>query len=143
MLKSIMDKLFPASSALPPMPQAPPAPSQYSNTAGPYLTSLSPTEESEFRLWVSKNKVPFDSSPSADYDMRGFWKAQKNKDPRAAQALSGFDQSMHFPDVWKTPYHKTFSNESIYATPNAPKWSGDKLIDSSGRTLADETPKVK
>jgi hypothetical protein len=25
--------------------------------------------------WIKANKVPFDDSPTSDYDMRGFWKS--------------------------------------------------------------------
>lgn len=108
---------------------------------GPYITKLNPNDEAAFQQWVKDNKVPFDPSPKADYDMRGFWQALQNKDPRAATAVSEYDQKLHFPDVWKTPYHETFSDESIYATKDAPKWVGDKLIDYYGRVIADETPK--
>ncbi len=73
--------------------------------------------------------------------MRGFWKAYTLGDPRAATAVSKFDDQLHFSDVWKTPYHKTFSNQSMYATKDAPQWVGDKLIDYYGRVIADETPK--
>lgn len=125
------------------MPAPPAAPSQYTNSAGPYVTSLAPAEENEFQSWVKNNKIPFDPSANSDYDMRGFWKASKAGDPNASTAVSQFDGRIHFPDTYKTPYHKTFSNESKYATPSAPKWVGDKLIDSSGRVIADETPKAK
>lgn len=53
------------------MPGAP-RPDAY---AGVYHTSLSDTEEIDFRKWVEKNGVPFDPndrSPDNDYDMRGF-----------------------------------------------------------------------
>lgn len=108
---------------------------------GPYVTKLEPGLEKEFQAWVKENKVPWQDHPQADYDMRGFYKALKSGDKRAVQAKSQFDQHMHFPDVWKTPYHKTFSNESIYAKKDAPHWVGDKLIDKHGRVIADETPK--
>jgi hypothetical protein len=124
------------------MPTPVSAPSQYSNSAGPYVTQLSPAEESKFQTWVSQNKIPFDPSPYADYDMRGYWKSQQGGAP-AGTKTSDFDGRLHFPDTFKTPYHKTFSNESIYATKDAPGWQGDKLVDQQGRVLADETPKVK
>lgn len=108
---------------------------------GPYLTELSDSEEAEFQQWVKKNKVPFDPSKTADYDMRGFWRASVTGDPRAQTAVSEYDKQIHYPDTWKTPYHRTFSNESIYATKDAPSWSGYKLIDYHGRVIADETPK--
>ena len=107
---------------------------------GPYLTNLSPAEEKMFQQWVAKNNVPFDPTPQADYDMRGFWKAMVSGDPRATSGISPSDNQIHYPDTWKTPNHETFSNESIYAGPGAPHWEGDKLVDSRGRVIKDETP---
>jgi hypothetical protein len=104
---------------------------------GSYTTQLSPSEESAFQKWVADNKIPWKDDPYADYDMRGFWKAQQSGDTTAVRnAKSG-----HFPDKWKTPYHKTFSNQSMYATSDAPHWDGNRLIDKDGNVLADETPK--
>lgn len=114
---------------------APPA-SPYAKP-GSYTTALSPAEESQFQAWAKTNKVPWRDEPNADYDMRGFWKAAQSGDPAAKQQLS----NGHYPDTYKTPYHKTFSNESKYATPDAPRWQGDKLVDKSGNVVADETPK--
>jgi len=105
-----------------------------------YSTLLGPAEEWQFNEWVRRNNIPFDSSSKSDYDMRGFWKAAQRKDPRAHSALNSADGFIHYPDTWKTPFHKTFSNESIYASPNAPRWVGDKLINSNGRVIADESP---
>ena len=34
------------------------------------------------------------------------------------------------------------SNESMYATPLAPHWEGDKLVDWRGNVIADETPQA-
>lgn len=106
-----------------------------------FNTELAPDEEKRFQAWVSFNKVPWKDSPIADYDMRGFWKGLQTGDSDAKTGVSPFDQRLHFPDKWKTPFHDTFSNESIYAGPGAPKWVGDRLIDRNGRILADETPK--
>ena len=103
---------------------------------GPYATKLAPQEEAKFQDWVKKNKVPWQDTPTADYDMRGYWKAQQKGDPNAKQA-----KNMHFPDTYKTPYHKSFSNESMYATPKAPRWVGDKLMTFDGKLVTDETPK--
>ncbi len=138
--KSIMQSMF-QKPGLPEMPAAPPAMSNYAATAGPYQTTLLPHEEAKFQQWVTQNKVPFDPSPTADYDMRGYWRALQAKDPRTQTAVNAFDNQLHFPDVWKTPYHASFSNESIYARKDAPKWVGDKLTDNKGRVLVDETPK--
>lgn len=63
----------------------------------PYDTRLSPVEETQFQ-----KQFP-DPRSTADYDMRGAWKAG------ATQGANG-----HLPDTWKKPNHITFSNESIY-----------------------------
>lgn len=97
---------------------------------------LSNTDEQKFQQWVSENKIPWQDEPKADYDMRGFWKAMVSGDPNATRAAN-----LHFPDTYKTPYHKTFSNESKYATQDAPHWEGNKLISKDGKVIADETPK--
>lgn len=106
---------------------------------GSYLTKLTPQEETQFMNWVKKNNVPFDPSPNADYDMRGFWKGLVSGDPRAKTSVNKSDGKLHFTDTWKTPYHKTFSNESIYADKNAPHWVEDKLIDNNGKIVVDES----
>jgi hypothetical protein len=100
----------------------------------PWITKLDPMDEIKFLLWVVQNKIPFDpNNVFSDYDMRGYWKALTSGDPRATRATSG-----HFPDIWKTPMHKTFSNESMYATPNAPKWVGNQLVDPQGKVVYTE-----
>lgn len=110
---------------------------------GPYQTSLNPLSEMVFRHWVQSNKVPFDPNDvKSDYDMRGYWQALTNQDPRAAQSLNSNDGKMHFPDTWKTPYHQSFSNESMYAMPTAPKWNEkDQLINPLGSIVFDEKKK--
>jgi hypothetical protein len=107
--------------------------------AGPYRTLLSLLEELEFGGWLKANRIPYEDIPTADYDMRGFWKALKSGDPRARQAYDPMDRTMHFPDTWKTPYHETFSNESLYALPTAPHWEGTKLVNPLGIVLTDES----
>jgi hypothetical protein len=100
---------------------------------GSYETKLPPAQEQMFQAWVFKNQIPFDAGQKSpqDYDMRGFWRAMMAGDPIAAQDPG----TMHFPDRWKTPYHETFSNESMYAKPDAPRWKGDMLVDKSGKTV--------
>lgn len=104
---------------------------------------LNDEQEARFKKWIKDNNIPFDDSPTSDYDMQGFFKAMERGDPNAKTAVSKFDGKLHFPDTWKTPYHKTFSNESIYAedVADAPHWEGDRLIDNDGNVLLDETPK--
>jgi hypothetical protein len=124
-----MQKMVDASVARGAKSVAPPKPRGYT-------TQLSTADEAKFESWVKANRIPFDPSPTADYDMRGFWLAKQHGDKRAARADNG-----HFPDTWKTPHHKTFSNESIYATGDAPHWEGSKLVDKTGRVIADEGTK--
>ena len=102
---------------------------------------------------MKENKIPSEtasqkldptfSSPDNNYDMRGYYKDNVIGQGGAKTKVSEFDQRPHFPDTYKTPYHKTFSNESKYAPADAPHWEGDRLIDKAGRILADETPKKK
>jgi hypothetical protein len=106
-----------------------------------YNTPLSPQEEQDFRGWVKSNNVPFNpDAPVSDYDMRGFYRALSSRDPRATSAIDPNDNRLHYPDYWKTPYHQTFSNQSQWATPDAPRWNNqDQLIDSySGRVIFDD-----
>lgn len=109
---------------------------------GPYRTNLDPTQETAFQQWVKSRNIPFDPGPTSDYDMRGYWKASQAGDRNARTQVSGYDALPHFPDTYKTPYHKTFSNESMYATPDAPHWENDRLIDKTGKVVADESTPV-
>lgn len=102
-------------------------------------------EEEQFQHWVHQNKVPFNSNdPYPDYDMRGFYQALQNKDPKATSAVNPYDNRIHYPDYWKTPYHESFSNESQWATKDAPSWQGNdkigyKLMDKAGNVYKDES----
>jgi len=113
---------------------------QYINPSAPqnYNTQLPQIEEFAFREWLQKNKVPFDPEAKVtDYDMRGFFKALQSGDPAAKSAINEYDKQLHYPDKWKTPYHESFSNESQWANPNAPRWGdGDILSNASGRVLS-------
>lgn len=107
---------------------------------GDYTTKLSPSDEQAFRAWAKTNKAPFDpNDPNSDYDMRGFWLGLKNGDARATTAVNPSDGQLHYPDTWKTPYHATFSNESIYASAEAPHWENGRLVDRDGKVIADES----
>ena len=109
---------------------------------GNYFTALPPEQELMFRRWVQQNKVPFNPEDSvSDYDMRGFWSALQRGDPRATSNINPNDSKLHYPDVWKTPYHETFSSESQWAMPNAPTWKGTKLILRDGTVIFDEKEK--
>ena len=100
------------------------------------MTKLGPQEEQKFQQWVKQNRIPWQDSPTSDYDMRGFWKAQQAGDPNAKRAAN-----LHFPDTYKTPYHHSFSSESKYAKPDAPHWEGNKLVDKNGTVLWDDDAK--
>ena len=100
-------------------------------------------DEFAFRQWVADNRVPFsaDSKAPQDYDMRGYWRGLMQDNPRATSWLlianvSAVCTTRHY---WKTPYHRSFSNESQYATQDAPQWMNDsQLAAPSGRILFDE-----
>lgn len=123
--------------------QPPAIPSQTAPYVAPgqhvYNTPLQPAQESAFQQWVAENKVPFDvSAPVSDYDMRGFYQGLMAKDPRALTAIDPHDKQLHYPDYWKTPYHETFSNESQWATPDAPAWDAkDRLVAKDGTVVFD------
>jgi len=109
------------------------------------MAKLSPEKETQFLQWVKQNQVPVNlTSQTPDYDMRGFWLALQNKDPRAMTAVNPTDKKLHYPDYWKTPYHKSFSNESQWAKSNAPKWqqSGETsyLATPQGQVIFVERP---
>jgi hypothetical protein len=125
-----------------------------------YSTKLAPSDETSFRDWAAKNKVPFDpENKQSDYDMRGYWKV--SQDPAAWKALQSQgkipsdmepagtkvdpnDGKPHYPDYWKTPYHETFSNESQWANDKAPHWTDDdKLVTPDGRTVFDDRAVAK
>jgi hypothetical protein len=105
----------------------------------PWQTKLNPAEEDAFRHWVQANNIPHNpDDPVADYDMRGFWKAQVSGDPLAVRSAA----NNHFPDKWKTPFHEWQSNESQYATPDAPHWEGNILV-PYGKTAKEGYGKIQ
>ena len=115
--------------------------------ASNFNTILAPEQESAFRTWVKENKVPFnpDTVGPTDYDMRGFWSALQRGDARATTGINPNDKKLHFSDYWKTPYHKSFSNESQWANPaKAPKWNEkDQLVLPDGTVVFDERAEAK
>lgn len=104
--------------------------------AGPYTTTLSPAEEAQFREWVAANRIPFNpNDPVADYDMRGYWRDGQ----QGGTSININDGRPHYPDTYKTPYHRSFSAESRYAAPGAPTWINDhQLALPSGKVIFDE-----
>lgn len=115
------------------------APYVQPNAAG-FNTSLAPLDEMAFRSWLTQNNVPFNPDAGVtDYDMRGFWRGLQQQNPRAVSGINPNDNQLHYPDFWKTPLHQTFSGESQWANPVAPRWNEqDQLIAPSGRILFDE-----
>lgn len=102
-----------------------------------FQTRLSPQEETQFQDWVRMNKIPWQDTPVADYDMRGFWRGMMQG------RVERNPETMHFPDVYKTPFHQTFSNESQYAYPGAPRWeqAGERwrlISPATGRVIKEE-----
>lgn len=109
---------------------------------GGYLTKLAPLNEMAFQQWVKDNNVPFDPSPKADYDMRGFFQALMSGDQRARTGMNSNDGKLHFGDYFKTPYHESFSAESRYASKGAPQWNElDQLVTPGARIVFDERAK--
>ena len=98
----------------------------YGNYSTRYKTELSPEQETGFRQWVEQNNIPFRDSVNNDYDMRGFYQSGK------VPVINQQDQLPHFTDQFKTPSHQTFSNESQYATPDAPHWDNNLLKSPTG-----------
>ena len=105
-----------------------------------YHTKLNPLREKRFRRWIRDNNVPFDpDQKTADYDMRGFYKAYQAGDAKARSAVNANDGQLHYPDYWKTPYHESFSAESKWATGDAPRWNEqDQLVLRDGTVVFDE-----
>jgi hypothetical protein len=98
-------------------------------------TQLPQLDEMAFQQWAQQNKVPVTS----DYDMRGFYRGLQQQNPRAVSAINPNDQRMHYPDYWKMPTHQTFSQESKWALPVAPRWNElDQLVSPGGRIMFDE-----
>lgn len=70
--------------------------------AGRYDTALSPEDEKKFVLWAMARGKMRDLE---DYDLRGAWKAGQMRGEG------------HGTDTYKKPNHPTFSNQSMYSTP--------------------------
>lgn len=105
-----------------------------------YSTVLPQMDEFQFRQWLKQNNVPFDpNAPVTDYDMRGFYQAARQQQPNMTTQVNPNDQLIHYPDRFKTPLHRSFSNESQWAGPNAPGWINDsQLATPGGRIVFDE-----
>jgi hypothetical protein len=105
------------------------------------MTQLPPEQEQQFLAWVQQNKVPFNPADKfPDYDMRGFWLDQQKGNAQAQATVNPVDQRLHYPDTFKTPYHESFSAESQWALPNAPKWEGETLKSPEGKVIFETKP---
>lgn len=113
---------------------------KYAVSRNSYNSQLSPGDETKFRQWVDQNRVPFNANdPIQDYDMRGYWRDIAHQGQNET-GVNKNDGELHYPDTYKTPYHHSFSSESMYARPNAPAWINDhQLADpATGDVLWDE-----
>ena len=116
---------------------------QYSDPNWKVTTFKTAAEEDEFQRWVKDTKAEFDpNDPHPDYDMRGFFKKMK-EDPKAYHtSVNTNDGKPHYTDEFKTPYHKSFSNQSKWAKKGAPSWNDkDQLVTPSGKVVFDEREK--
>ncbi len=106
-----------------------------------FNTPLDPGTEQFFRMWLAHNKVPFnpDATTPQDYDMRGFYQAAMQGNPKAQAAVDPNDRRIHYNDFWKTPSHETFGRESQWGSANGPVWNQqDQLLSQGGRVLFDD-----
>lgn len=105
-----------------------------------YNTALPQMDEFQFRNWLQQNNVPFNPNTGAtDYDMRGFYQAAQQGQPGLSTAVNPNDGMLHYPDRFKTPSHRSFSNESQWAGKDAPQWIDDsRLAAPNGRIVFDE-----
>ena len=113
------------------------------NPQGSYQTQLSPEQQRQFAADVQAGKLMGnhpDLSATADYDFPGWWQAYMAGDPRARTQISAVDTRPHWSDTWKTPYHESFSGESIYSTgPQfAPMWQGNVQYGPQGDVTFNE-----
>lgn len=75
-------------------------------------------DKQSFDDWAQKASkykgIQIDGDPT--YDYKGWY----NEDPNRAYSLLNDDPSAHFDDRWKTPYHPTFSDQSMYSNAKHP-----------------------
>jgi len=89
-----------------------------------YTTPLSNTEMARFKRWTELVRAygSRDVTKDEDYDWQGWWKKHGNALP-----------TDHVEDTYKRPNHATFSDESIYSTPETPggHWMGNMYFSAS------------
>ena len=82
-------------------------------------------DSKSFNDWANKASaykgIKIKSDPT--YDYKGWY----NEDPNRAYALLNDDPSAHFDDKWKTPYHPTFSDQSVYSNAKHPGGTWGRL----------------
>ena len=75
-------------------------------------------DKRSFDDWSNKASaykgIRIKSDPTYDY------KSWYNEDPNRAYALLNDNPNAHFDDKWKTPYHPTFSDQSVYSNAKHP-----------------------
>lgn len=88
---------------------------------GEFDTRLDPEKEKEFRAWAIQRGIDRDLE---DYDLRGAWLAKAVPEPRPD------GKKPHGTDLYKKPWHPTFSRESIYAAkvPGAGRWEQGRFV---------------
>lgn len=74
-----------------------------------------PSERTAFAQWLQRNNVNEPFHPNQHYDNVSAFRAGVNRAP---------GKEGHFPDTYKLPGHKTFSNESQYAMGDNAKYAG-------------------
>lgn len=98
----------------------------------PYLAA----KDLNFQKWYNtntlegKNNIPF--SEGLDYDYYSYYRNGDYKNYTGG----------HFPDTYKRPNHETFSDESIYSTPENPggHWNGNKFTKAKKYQAGGRTP---
>lgn len=75
-------------------------------------------DKRSFDDWANKASIYKGIRIKGDptYDYKGWY----NEDPNRAYALLNDDPNAHFDDKWKTPYHPTFSDQSVYSNAKHP-----------------------
>ena len=75
-------------------------------------------DKRSFDDWANKASVYKGIRIKGDptYDYKNWY----NEDPNRAYALLNDDPNAHFDDKWKTPYHPTFSDQSVYSNAKHP-----------------------
>jgi len=104
----------------------------------PYTTKLTPEEQKQFNAWYSKISKYKQLNPNPDdleqqYDYRGYWKNEKNRDDILKEGTDA-----HFIDKYKMPGHPTFSNESMYSSDKTP--GGSWTQDNNGKWYFHHSP---